>query len=401
MQPWFRANALIEPVPVSDDLAARVLSLPITDGMTVADVETVVDHLVDVLGVLAPDGAVAAPAVLACSVHETVLIGGGPAGTAMLTAASKQNRLAALAEGLAVVEQGAALGRGELGRYAIRSDSTAETFLSAVQDNVHPELAALVDHPAGIAMAQHIGALGAPLVDAGDLLAVTGDRLRDVAQVHGASILTGHTALHARRESDGRWRTTVRDGAGQTRELLSRNIVLATGGYQCQQAVQAAKLAGGALGDLAGDRLVLSDVFLRLGGLDALRKRLTDVRSPGSPSSAARPARWLRRCCCSRPIRRWPLAPARSLCCIAVRCGRSTRRARRPWPRALPISAMPTSARSAALSIGSLVSDWRRANWCCACWLSAAACPNRAWPCSSSTSTAMPRRGPCLMRPMW
>jgi hypothetical protein len=393
MQPWFRANALIEPVPVSDDLAARVLSLPITDGMTVADVETVVDHLVDVLGVLAPDGAVAAPAVLACSVHETVLIGGGPAGTAMLTAASKQNRLAALAEGLAVVEQGAALGRGELGRYAIRSDSTAETFLSAVQDNVHPELAALVDHPAGIAMAQHIGALGAPLVDAGDLLAVTGDRLRDVAQVHGASILTGHTALHARRESDGR----RRDGAAQTRELLSRNIVLATGGYQCQQAVQAAKLAGGALGDLAGDRLVLSDVFLRLGGLDALRKRLTDVRSPGCHrrrltsllgGRAAAPA-WR------------SLAPARSLCCIAVRCGRSTRRARRPWPRALPISAMPTSARSAALSIGSLVSDWRRANWCCACWLSAAACPNRAWPCSSSTSTAMSRRGPCLMRPMW
>ncbi|MFD2780128.1 hypothetical protein ACFS32_02180 [Novosphingobium pokkalii] len=149
-----------------------------------------------------------------------------------------------------------------------------------MQDNVHPELAALVDHPAGIAMAQHIGALGAPLVDAGDLLAVTGDRLRDVARAHGASILTGHTALHARRESDGRWRTTVRDGAGQTRELLSRNIVLATGGYQCQQAVQAAKLAGGALGDLAGDRLVLSDSFLRLGGLDALCKRLTDVRSP-------------------------------------------------------------------------------------------------------------------------
>lgn len=280
MQPWFQANALIEPVPVSDDLAARILSLPITDGMSVADVETVVDHLVDVLSGLAPEGAVVASAVPTGSVHETVLIGGGPAGTAMLTAASKQNRLAALAEGLAVVEQGAALGRGELGRYAIRSDSTAETFLSAVQDNIHPELAALVDHPAGIAMAQHIGALGAPLVDAGDLLAVTGDRLRDVAQAHGAAVLTGHTALHARRESDGRWRTTVRDGAGQTRELQSRNIVLATGGYQCPHAVHAAKLAGGTLGEIAGDRLVLSDVFLRLGGLDALRKRLTDVRSP-------------------------------------------------------------------------------------------------------------------------
>ncbi|NMN07647.1 MULTISPECIES: DegT/DnrJ/EryC1/StrS family aminotransferase [unclassified Novosphingobium] len=293
-QPWFQANALIEPVPVSDDLGARVLSLPITDGMSLGDVDVVIDHLAGAVAALGrQEGSRGASAMPAGTTHEMVLIGGGPAGTAMLTAASKQNRLAELAGGLAVVEQGDALGRGELGRYAIRSDSTAETFLSAVKDNVHPELAALVDHPAGLGMARHIGALGAPLVEAGDLLAVTGDRLRDVALEHGARVLTGHAAICARRESDGRWRTTVRDGAGQAQDLVSRHIVLATGGQQCPQSVQDAKIAGGTLGAIAGERLVLSDAFLRLGGPEALRERLADVRDPriaivgGSTSAVA------------------------------------------------------------------------------------------------------------------
>jgi dTDP-4-amino-4,6-dideoxygalactose transaminase len=279
-QPWFRDHAVIEPVPVSDDLAARVLSLPITDGMTVADVSTVIDHLAAAIAALHRPAGKGASVMPTSTDHDTVLIGGGPAGTAMLTAASKQGRLPALAQGLAIVEQGDALGLGELGRYAIRSDSTAETFLSAVKDNVHPELAALVDHPAGVRMADHIGALGAPLVEAGDLLAVTGDRLRDLAVQHGASVLTGHTALDARREADGRWRTRLRDGAGQVRELVSPHIVLATGGRQCAQTVKAAVLAGGTLGAIAGTRLLMSDDFLRLGGVDALRDRLASVRSP-------------------------------------------------------------------------------------------------------------------------
>lgn len=40
-QPYFRASALTEPTPVADDLAARMLSLPITDRMTEADVEII------------------------------------------------------------------------------------------------------------------------------------------------------------------------------------------------------------------------------------------------------------------------------------------------------------------------------------------------------------------------
>jgi dTDP-4-amino-4,6-dideoxygalactose transaminase len=36
-QPWFQATAMIEPTPVADRIAGRMLSLPITDAMTVED----------------------------------------------------------------------------------------------------------------------------------------------------------------------------------------------------------------------------------------------------------------------------------------------------------------------------------------------------------------------------
>jgi dTDP-4-amino-4,6-dideoxygalactose transaminase len=46
-QPWFRAHGVSEPLPVCDDVGARVLSLPVTDGMTEADVERVCTALID------------------------------------------------------------------------------------------------------------------------------------------------------------------------------------------------------------------------------------------------------------------------------------------------------------------------------------------------------------------
>ena len=45
-QPLFRDVAVIEPTPVADDVAARMLSLPITDAMTPADATEIADRLV-------------------------------------------------------------------------------------------------------------------------------------------------------------------------------------------------------------------------------------------------------------------------------------------------------------------------------------------------------------------
>ena len=300
-QPYFKAAALIEPTPVADDVTRRVLSLPITDAMATAEVRLVATALRWAIATLSTQPEYIAMHSTRDTVHSTLVIGGGPAGTALLTAAAKQNRLGALAaSGLAVVERAATLGGGELGHYAIRSDTTAETFLSAIRDNPESTLAALVDHPAATAMARHIGALGAPLTEAGDLLAVTGRRLADIVTANGGTLLTRHDAIAARRTPDGLWATRVQPHGGQAHDVLSRHIVLATGGQMHDQAVRAVPIAGTTLGDLAGERLVTADAVMRVGGLEAVQHRLDRVRAPriviigGSTSALATAVRLLK-----------------------------------------------------------------------------------------------------------
>lgn len=297
-QPWIRDHAVIGSTPVADHVAGRIVSLPITDRMTAADARHIAARV---------DAAMRAqrPAARPRGMDAMLIVGGGPAGTALLTAASKQDRLVELARGgLTVVERDDALGGGRLGRYAISSDSTAETFLSAVRDNPHPEIAALVDHPAARQVARFAGALGVPLTDAGPLLRVTGDRLGAIVAANGGNVATGHEVIDARRLAPGGWATRLRRlSDGEEIERRSRTIVLATGGHQPLDLLAAQDVAGAPLRKLADGRLMQSDELLALGGLDRAADLLRDKRDPkvvvigGSTSALASVALLLR----SRP----------------------------------------------------------------------------------------------------
>ncbi|MDH7975156.1 DegT/DnrJ/EryC1/StrS family aminotransferase, partial [Sphingomonas sp. AR_OL41] len=298
-QPWVQSVATIEATPVADGLAARLLSLPVTDAMCAAEAVHVARTLADICRT----ERTAAPATMTTPVAETLLIGGGPAGTAMLTAASKHGLLTELSRGLVLVERDAALGGGRLGGYAITSDSTAQTFLSAVANNPHPELAALAQHPAGRTVAGYADALGVPLYEAGPLLRETGERLGRIVTQHGGTVLSGHEALGTRRTAAGLWATTLRRTDGTTIERLSRNIVIATGGHQPFDRLATTRVAGASLNDLAGDRLHASDDVLALGGAERIAALLASKRTPrvavvgGSTSALATVALLLR----SRP----------------------------------------------------------------------------------------------------
>ena len=275
-QPYFQRSCIVCPTPIADSIGARMLSLPISDAMQLAHVDRIAGALARAS---APKLLPARPK--AEKVHDTLLIGGGPAGIAMLIAASKQGSLPAFAQGLVVAERSARLGGGQLDSYAITSDSTAETFLSAAKDNPHPEIAELVDHPSGQDIARYAGRLGVPLARTGGFLDALGDRIGAVVRAHGCTLLMQHEAIESRRTQSGLWQTELRDAVtGATRSLLSRQIVLATGGYQKPEDVAAAMVAGKSLGDRLGDRLLASDGFLRLGGPEALRQRLADRPAP-------------------------------------------------------------------------------------------------------------------------
>jgi len=275
-QPYFRQACITGPTPVADDLSARMLSLPVTDAMTEADVATICDALQTALRkprIVVP----AAPQ----KVLSTVLIGGGPAGVAFLISASKKGKLRELGASLAVVERGLSLGAGELPGYAITSDSTAETFLSAVKDNPEPGIAALMDHPAAREIARYVGKLGVPLHRTGPFLEAMGQRVGAAVAEAGGQVLTGHEVLDSRRTPAGLWQTRIRDCAtGAERDLLSDNIVIATGGYQSASDVTAAPVAGIPLGEQVGERLMLCDDMLRTGGIDRLRERIAGKRAP-------------------------------------------------------------------------------------------------------------------------
>lgn len=275
-QPYFRQVCITGATPVADDLSKRMLSLPVTDAMDAADVATICAALQ--AGLRKPRIVVPAPPE---RVLSTVLIGGGPAGIAFLISASKKGKLRELGANLAIVERGPSLGAGQLPNYAITSDSTAETFLSAVKDNPEPGIAALIDHPASKEVAQYVGKLGVPLSRTGPFLEAMGQRVGAIVTEAGGKVLTGHEVIESRRTAAGLWQTRIRDlASGKERELLSENIVIATGGYQSPSDITAAPVAGTPLGDLVGERLMLCDDMLRTGGMERLRERIAGKRAP-------------------------------------------------------------------------------------------------------------------------
>lgn len=279
-QYWFRAQGVSEPMPVCDDVAARMLSLPVTDNMTEVDAERVCEALIDACVRSGLHGV--SRERRGQHIHSALIVGGGPAGTAMLTAASKSGSLIPLAaDGLAVIERDAVLGRGAIGNYAITSDSTAETFLTAVKDNEHSGIAALTGHHAGQEIALHIGKLGVPLARTTPFLEATGAQLGAIITSHGGVVATRSDAVEARRDADGHWVARIRNlVTGQERMMRTRALVIATGGYQSRAEIESERVAGAALGELAGDRLMLGDDFLSIGGVDVLRQRTAHTRAP-------------------------------------------------------------------------------------------------------------------------
>ncbi|MBX9797192.1 DegT/DnrJ/EryC1/StrS family aminotransferase [Sphingomonas sp.] len=296
-QPWIAANAMVTPTPVADALCRRLVSLPVTDTMTPDDAAHIAARFAAICAAHAAPAAVPARAA-AAAVAGAIIIGGGPAGTALLTAASKRGRLEELAgAGLVLVERGQALGEGQLGRYAITSDSTADTFLSAVRDDPHPEIAALAHHPVGAsiaAQADPAGRLGVPLVDAGPLVRETGARLGAIVTRAGGTVLTGHQALGATRGADGLWQVRLqRLSDGAVIAQRARAIVLATGGHQPLDRLAAQNVAGVPLATTCAHKLLQSDSVLRVGGMAQVADLLADRRAPrvvvvgGSTSAVA------------------------------------------------------------------------------------------------------------------
>ena len=165
--------------------------------------------------------------------YRLIVVGGGPGGLAPLLAAHRDGSLDdLLGQGVAVVEQSAAIGAGAIGGYGINSDSSGRTFTDCLLGPAPSELTALASHP----LTRKLNAAGdgaVPLRDAGRFLALVGAALtRAIARHPASATLTRHRVTGAQR-CEGGWRVQVQDLAtGATKILVGENIVVATGATQ-------------------------------------------------------------------------------------------------------------------------------------------------------------------------
>ena len=234
---------------------------------------------------------------------RTIIVGGGPAGLAPLVSASRDGRLdKLLAGGLAIIESTDAIGAGRLGRYAINSDSTAETFLTAVTGHADKRLERLLSTQLCRDLAK-AGRGAVPLVQAAALMSEIGSVLADAVFETGGRVLTRHEALQARQGRDGAWTVTLRQlDSGLEYDITADALLLATGGDQSLERLCSEKVSGLPLWPTYERTLLLSDDALQPTGLALIQHRLAQRPQPrvaiagGSTSALAAAGLLLRAC---------------------------------------------------------------------------------------------------------
>lgn len=211
----------------------------------------------------------------------TLVIGGGPAGVALLLAARRSNRLKALfSSGIRILEKSAHIGIGAIGNYVIRSDSMADSFLAAVDFDAFPSLRHTLSTPTG----KKLDALrGSPaeLTLISEFLYLMSQELRSALQIAEYDPFELNVeAVRAQRQSNGSWLTECRNFDGKPIWYESSSLVLTTGAEQRKKMLTNEKVAGLPLLPRFQHKTMLSSAFLGQDGPHEMAKLLKDKTSP-------------------------------------------------------------------------------------------------------------------------
>ena len=211
---------------------------------------------------------------------KVLFVGAGPAGLAPLVWAARHGILAQVAtHGIAVVERSSEIGAGALCEQAIGSDTPAETFLECLEQGAEPRLGALRDHEATVRLAAYAGG-AVPLPIAAAFLAVLGRTMQEILLSCGAIVLIAHEAVQSRRSPDGKWCTTILGPDGQTRDIVSERLVLATGAEQRIEDIATERIGRRPLMPTLADKIMLSSEVLAHGGAARIAMRLANCAEP-------------------------------------------------------------------------------------------------------------------------
>ncbi|SHN12147.1 hypothetical protein SAMN05192549_104448 [Duganella sacchari] len=210
-----------------------------------------------------------------------LIVGAGPAGIGLLLAARSNRRLAELLNaGLAILDNSPRIGAGELGRYAIRSDSFADSFLTSATADAEPPLTQLLEHGPGALLNRQRGGPVALQTVAEFMTDLGGNLRRWLMANHYDPFIGGVSAIKASQQKAGDWLTEYHDTSGAVHAIRSRSLILATGATQSLPHLEHATVAGKALLPRFADKTVLSGDLLSHGGTALLSQRLAGIKRP-------------------------------------------------------------------------------------------------------------------------
>lgn len=228
------------------------------------------------------------------SEYASTIVGGGPAGLAVLLSAHRDGVLRdLLRRGLLILERSARFGSGQISDYVINSDSTGLTFLDPLHGSPEPELRCILRSPVAKRIAS-IAEGAVPLQDVGELMGLIGDAMRAIIREYPVSaVLTGCSAQSAKSLGNGGWEIKVIDSSGAVQRYQTRRLLLATGASQPSGRLETERVAGVRVAERWGQRLIQSGQVLCQGGLENVAEMLRDKLNPriailgGSTSAVA------------------------------------------------------------------------------------------------------------------
>jgi hypothetical protein len=214
-------------------------------------------------------------------VYETVILGGGPAGTGALVWAARHGRLGTwLNGGVALVEQAEELG-GSLGRYALNADSRGTSFLECLDDpDCAPPLADVRADPVAGELERFRDAH--PTLELVDRFErrVGAAILAEFDRHPNSRAFTGTRAQAIRLQDDGSVAVFTATGDGGRAVVRAASAVVALGGRPNASWSEIEIASGVHLGRWR-DKIVSSHRLLSRGGAQEVARRL--ARAQGSP----------------------------------------------------------------------------------------------------------------------
>ena len=213
--------------------------------------------------------------------YRLVIVGAGPAGTAILILAARIKELENLLDSkIAVLDRGKQMGTGVIGNYIVNSDTNSIVFLKTLDKLKNDVVFEKVFHSESYKILQKYQETSIPLKLAGEFFAEIGNALQSKIDNHPTSGFFPYTiakSLQLSTTGNIIIRTITKNDTKmpQEQEFYSQKVLMTIGGKQIREKALAEKIVKDlSLQGKLSERVLLSDFVLTQEGVAEVSQRL-------------------------------------------------------------------------------------------------------------------------------